>query len=146
VDNTRNLLRFGSPLMFAVLVLVIALGRVGAGDPEGLINDDPPAPGDERQVQQVQIESVDVQLAESFPVQVFVEISGYLPDPCWEPQVPVVQQDGDRFEIEIMAERDPDEVCPQVIEDYSETVALGSMDPGAYVVIVNGVEQSFEVH
>lgn len=131
-------------MLFIVLVLTVLLARVGAGSPDEHGNN--VAPGGERQVEQVTIESVDVRLAESFPVQVFVEVQGYLPDPCWEAQEPFVQQDGNRFEIEIMAERDPNEACPQVIEDYAENVALGSMDPGEYIVIVNGVEQSFEVH
>lgn len=101
---------------------------------------------DDYQVSAVTIETVEVQLAESFPVQMFVEVSGYLPDPCWEPVEPVVEQDGQRFNIEIVAEREADQMCPQVIEPYEKTISFGAMDPGQYLVSVNGVEQAFAVH
>jgi hypothetical protein len=145
VARTSNLLRFGAPLLIGVLVLVLVIARVGAGDSNGT-DDNGADTGDEYQVQAVEIESVDVRIAESFPVQIFVDVAGYVPDPCWKPQEPVVEQDGPRFEVEIVAERKADEMCPQVIESYEHTVSLGSMDPGDYVVSVNGVEQQFEVH
>jgi hypothetical protein len=138
-----NLIRFGLPVLAATFVLIIALamfGREGnASKPNDTTNDTA------YQVQPVTIESVDVRIAESFPVQIFVEVHGYVPDPCWEVQDPVVQQDGPRFEIEIMAERPEGAVCAQVIEPYETNIALGSMDPGDYVVSVNGFEQPFEV-
>lgn len=132
-------------MLIVVLVLVVAIARVGAGrNDDG--GDDLPDPGDEMRVQPVEIESIDVLLAESFPVQVFVEVTGYLPDPCWEPQEPVVREQGPRFEVEIVAERDAGEMCAQAIEPYQHNIALGTMDPGTYVVSVNGTEQEFEVH
>ncbi|MEX2426443.1 MAG: hypothetical protein WD401_06730, partial [Thermomicrobiaceae bacterium] len=90
--------------------------------------------------------SVNVLLAESFPVQVFIEVTGYLPDPCWKPQEPAIREDGARIEVEIVAERNANDMCAQAIEDYQNNIALGTMDPGKYVVSVNGTEQQFEVH
>jgi hypothetical protein len=144
LDSPSKLVRVGAPMLILVLVLIVAIARVGAGDAS---NDDQGQQdsGDEYRVEPVTIESVEVRIAESFPVQIFVEVTGYLPDPCWEPQEPSVEQDGNQFIIEIMAERKVDEVCPQVIENYEHTIALGSMDPGSYVVRVNEVEQAFEV-
>lgn len=143
--NTRSsLLRLGAPIFLATLVLVIALAGTAAGDVED--NDNVASPSDEYQVSEVTIHTIDVLIAESFPVQVFVEISGYLPDPCWNAQEPVVEQNGDRFEVEILGERKADEMCPQVVENYEETVDLGSPEPGVYLVSVNGVEQEFEVY
>lgn len=143
--NTRsNLLRLGAPIFLTTLVLVIALAGTAAGDaqdPDNLAD-----PSDEYQVSEVTIHTVDVLIAESYPVQVFVEISGYLPDPCWNALEPVVEQDGDRFEVEILGEREAGAMCPQVIENYDTTVSLGSPEPGVYLVSVNGVEQEFEVH
>lgn len=142
--KTGNLLRIGAPMLIGVIVLVILIASVGAnGTDSGDTSDGPP--GGERQVERVKIEQLDVRIAESFPVQVFVDVRGYVPDPCWEPQEPVVDEQGPRFEIEIVAERAADEMCAQVIENYETTIGLGSMDPGNYVVAVNGIEQEFEV-
>jgi hypothetical protein len=132
---------WGIPILIGSLILVVAIAKVGATDDD----DDQVSDGD-RLVELVTVENVEVNIAESYPVQVFVRVTGYLPDPCWEAQTPTISQDGNRFEIEIYAERDPDEVCAQVIQDYEETIPLGTMDPGNYVVSVNGVEQSFEVY
>lgn len=138
-----KLLRYGVPILIVVLILAVAIARVGAGDPGE--PDGGAAPDDERQVQEITIEAVDVRIAESFPVQVFIDVTGTMPDPCWEAQEPAINQNGPRFEVEIMAERDPDEMCTQVIEDYQTNISLGSPEPGEYVVEVNGVEQEFEV-
>jgi hypothetical protein len=144
VDSPSKLVRVGAPMLIVVLVLIVAIARVGAGDAS---NDDQRQSdtGDEYRVDPVTVESVEVRIAESYPVQIFVEVTGYLPDPCWEPQEPSVVQDGNQFIIEIMAERKVDEVCPQVIENYEHTISLGSMDAGNYVVRVNEFEQAFEV-
>ena len=139
-----KLMRFGMPVLAGVIVLVIALVRFGGN---GTAGDDPrPEPDNGYLVEKVTIESVEVRLAESYPVQVFVEVAGYMPDPCWEAQPPTVEQDGSRWNIEIVAEREADLICAQVIEPYEEVIALGPVDPGDYLVDVNGVEQTFTVH
>jgi inhibitor of cysteine peptidase len=142
--NRSNLLRLGAPIMIATLALVIALG--GALTTDTSDQNDQADPSNEYEVSEVNVETVDVLLAESYPVQVFVEVTGYLPDPCWEAQEPVTEQNGNRVDIEILAERKVDEVCPQVIEEYRTTIELGTLEPGEWVVSVNGVEQEFEVH
>jgi inhibitor of cysteine peptidase len=139
----NNLLRFGVPIALVAIALIIVLVVFGRGGSAS--SDDTVSPGNDREVQRVEIESVEVQIAESFPVQIFVVVSGYVPDPCWEVQEPVIEQSDQRFEIEIVAERDPDEMCAQVIEPYEESIGLGTVEPGDYVVSVNGVEQSFRV-
>jgi hypothetical protein len=144
MSQTSNLLRFGAPILVVALAVVILIARVGAGNnDEGDV--DHQAPDGERQVEEINIENYDIRLAESFPVQVFVDVEGYLPDPCWEPQEPVIERDENRFVVTILAERDPEEMCPQLIEDYSETIALGNADPGSYTIEINGIEQSFDV-
>lgn len=144
MNSSGRLLRMGVPILIGVLVLIVAIARVGADDSDDPSNGTPP--DDERRVEPITVEAVDVRLAESYPVQVFVEVTGYVPDPCWEPQEPVVSEQGDRFEIEIVAERDPTEICAQAIEDYQSNIPLGSPDPGEYTVAVNGMERTFEVN
>lgn len=145
MKQQRKMLVMGAPILAGVVILVVLIASVGASG-QGSVEHNNTAPDDEFQVEPVKIETIDVLLAESFPVQVFVEVTGQVPDPCWEPQEPVIEQGGNRIEVEIMAERDADEVCIQAIEDYSTTLALGTLEPGTYVVVINGVEQEFEVH
>jgi hypothetical protein len=144
VTRRSKMTRWGLPILAGVLVLTIAIAQVGArnGDTEG----DNSTPGDEYQVERVTIENVDVLIAESYPVQVFVHVRGYMPDPCWEAQPPDITEDGARIDIEILAERKTDEICVQVIQDYEENIALGTMEPGTYTVSINGVEREFEVY
>ena len=143
MNRSSNLLRIGLPMLSLALVLVIAIVRVGSDDTGNGENDTNHE--NARLVEPVSIDSVDIRLAESFPVQAFVEVSGYLPDPCWEPMEPHIVHEGSRFDIEILAERDADEFCPQVIEDYDTSISLGPVDPGDYVVRVNSVEEQFRV-
>ncbi len=131
---------FGAPILVGIIVLAFAIARIGAEDDQG--ND---APDNGLRVAPVTIDSVSVNLAESFPVQVFVLVEGYMPDPCWVPREPHITGHPDGWEIEILAERDPDEVCPQVIESYEETIALGEAESGTYTLNVNGFETEFEV-
>jgi hypothetical protein len=144
MTGSSKLFRLGAPMLIGVLILAVAIARAGAGDPDDASNGDVDV-DDEYRVERVSIDSVDVRIAESYPVQIFVDVNGYLPDPCWNAMEPSVEQDGNRFEVEIVAERKADEMCPQVIEDYEYVIALGSPDPGDYVINVNGVEQAFEV-
>jgi hypothetical protein len=137
MKRNGNVLKLGVPMLVGILALAIAIARFGPSEAAG--NDQmPDDPGGDRQVTEVTIESVDVRIAESFPPQIFVEVRGYVPDPCWEVQQPVIEQDGPRWEIEIVAERDGDAMCAQVIEPYEETISLGPVDPGDYAVSVNG--------
>lgn len=136
--------RWGIPVVAVTIILIVAIARVGAGDDGDDSSGD--VPDGERQVERVTIESVNVNIAESYPVQVFFDVAGTMPDPCWEAQEPSIDEKGARIEIEIVAERDPDEMCAQVIQDYQHNISLGTMEPGDYVVDVNGVEREFEVY
>ncbi len=145
MQRRSNLLTLGIPILLVTVVLVVLIASAGAGD-RAVPDDSTASDGNEFDVAPVTIETIDVRLAESYPVQVFVDVHGYVPDPCWEPQEPVIEEDGNRIEVEILAERDVAEMCIQAIEDYETTLSLGPRDPGEYVISVNGVEQEFEVH
>lgn len=93
------------------------------------------------------IETVDVVLMESQPVQVSVRVRGYLPDSCYVFAGVAQSRNGNTFVIELDMTRtaDDDAVCLQRIEIVEHTVALGSLPPGDYRVTVNGIERSFRV-
>ncbi|MEX2236194.1 MAG: hypothetical protein WEB00_01475 [Dehalococcoidia bacterium] len=123
------------------------------GDPEGSTTSDGPPPCPEETVDendytigQFNVESVDVLIAESFPVQIFVTAAGYFPDGCTELHEVTIDQQGNEFIVTITTRRPADAVCTQAIVEHIESIGLGSPPPGDYTVTVNGVSQEFTVH
>lgn len=90
------------------------------------------------------VESIDIRILESFPVQILVEINGYLPTPCYEITRIEKQREGNTFYIQVMM-KDNGFVCIQVIEPYHEVVTLDvyGLPKGDYHIDVNGVTASF---
>lgn len=91
------------------------------------------------------INSVDVLLLESFPVQAQLEVSGYQTDGCETEVLVDVSQRGRDVQVEIYRVLPPFVMCTMVIVDYEETISLGAFDPGQYRVTVNGVTTAFRV-
>lgn len=92
------------------------------------------------------VEEIDILIAESFPVQVFVVAEGYLPDPCTEIYEISQQREGNTFFITIKTYRAPG-ACIQVIQPFEETISLDvyGLPAGTYTVDVNGVQDSFSL-
>lgn len=93
----------------------------------------------------LQIQSVDVLVAESHPPQVSVKVSGIIPDSCTKAREPEISRDGSRFTITIIGERPTGLACAQVISAYERSIQLGTLDPGSYTVNVNSVSKNFTV-
>lgn len=91
------------------------------------------------------IESVDVLLLESYPVQVQLEVSGYQSDGCETEVFVDVERRGDTVVVEIYRELPPFVACPMVIVDYTDRINLGTFEPGDYRAVVNGVSVEFTV-
>ncbi|HET9201172.1 MAG TPA: hypothetical protein VFO84_09410 [Dehalococcoidia bacterium] len=91
------------------------------------------------------VDSVEVLQLESFPVQISVEATGTLPDGCTEVSNVDVAQDGSQFTVAIETERPTDVACTLQIREHTESVSLGSPEPGDYTVTVNGVSEEFIV-
>jgi len=84
----------------------------------------------------VTVESTEVLLLESYPVQVVLQITGTLPTPCHD-LAHTVADDGTRIDVALSAQSSG-ESCAQVIEPFNERVALGSYAAGARTIWVNG--------
>jgi hypothetical protein len=93
------------------------------------------------------VDAVDVQMLESFPVQVNVLVRGYLQDACTEMGEIRQQFDGSVFTIELTTVRDPNLMCAQVLTPFEQTIPLevAGLPSGAYTLIVNGVTAQFEL-
>ena len=84
------------------------------------------------------IDSMDIVLKESFPVQVELVLTGHLPTPCH--QLRVVAADPDtvgNIEVEVYSVSDPDKMCIQVLEPFEAVFPLGEYTEGNYTVSIN---------
>jgi inhibitor of cysteine peptidase len=92
------------------------------------------------------VEEIDFLTLESFPVQIFVIASGYLPDPCTEISEVLQAREGNTFFITIKTYRSPG-FCIQVLAPFEKTIPLEVYDlpAGTYTVKVNGVQGTFDL-
>ena len=94
----------------------------------------------------VAVDSVQIMIMESFPVQVSAVISGNKSVPCVELLPAAVSRKDSVFNV-VLAETvlGPAESCIAVIEPFETTVSLDvlGLSAGTYTVSVNGVEASF---
>ena len=93
------------------------------------------------------VEKIEIQILESFPVQVNVIVEGYLPDNCTEIDRIMEIRDENTFFINIKTKRPADVFCTQVIRPFEETITLDvdGLKAGVYEVNVNSTIDSFEL-
>lgn len=91
------------------------------------------------------ISEIEVLLAESDPVQVTVEVNGWLPDSCTTHHETHQAQEGNTITIQITTIRPKDFACATVVTEYQEQISIGTLPAGDYTVKVNGMEQQFRV-
>jgi hypothetical protein len=94
----------------------------------------------------IQIDSVDVELLESFPVRATARVTGVVGDGCSE-LLPIEQsRDGNELDISIRRRRPLDAVCPQIAHLFASRIPLeGTFAPGDYTLRVNDASVSFHV-
>jgi len=91
------------------------------------------------------IETVEVNIMESSPPQLSLDIVGYHPDGC---DFPVMEQSeivGDQIYVNIFREVPADTVCTQSIVPYTTTISLGSISPGTYALFVNDFSTELQI-
>jgi inhibitor of cysteine peptidase len=91
------------------------------------------------------IHEVQINIAESFPEQIFVYIKGGLADSCTSFHDLKTERIGNTIKIEVTTERPRDAVCAQVYGYFEKNINLGSdfTRGESYTVDVNGVTQTF---
>lgn len=86
------------------------------------------------------IETVDVVVMESFPMQVALNVTGYIPDGCAAPTEIMQARDGNRVMVRVFRTLPPDVICAAMAAMYQETIPLeGGFTPGTYQFDVNGI-------
>lgn len=94
---------------------------------------------------QAEIESIDILILESFPVQVHVRITGAVGDSCTILEHISPQREASTFVIEVTTKRPVKGICPQMLALLDETVPLdvAGLKAGTYMVDVNGIKDTF---
>ena len=99
-------------------------------------------------VAKADVQSVEIQILESFPVQVNAIARGQLPDAGCTTIAGVSQtRSGNTFTVTLTTTTDANAMCSQVISPFEYVIPLdvSSLLPAQYIVNVNGVEASFEL-
>jgi hypothetical protein len=120
-----------------LVALVAGCGPLRAGEPatDGVIRGE------------ATVEEVDLQIMESFPVQVAAVARGYLSDGCTMIDEVRTSFDAESktFTVTITTVRDADAVCTQALAPFEERIELDvrGLPAGTYTVDVNGVRETF---
>ncbi len=125
----------------ALLLLALALAAVAVAAAGCKPSDD----GQEIEIRLAPIHEVRVNIAESFPEQIFVYIKGGLADGCTTFNAVETERSGTTIDITVTTQRPKDTVATQVYGYFEENVALGiDFTYGEiYTVIVNDQTTSF---
>jgi hypothetical protein len=93
------------------------------------------------------VESIEIRILESSPVQVHVLTKGILTDGCTEIGEIIKEREGNSFHVRLTTVRPADAICTQELAPFEESVPLDvyGLPAGTYTVEVNGVTDSFEL-
>jgi hypothetical protein len=93
---------------------------------------------------EVQIESIEVQVLKSDPVQINAVVTGDLTEACAKLGDSQVRYASNTFQITLLAVSPTDRGCAQVTTPFESTFPLNAIDlpAGTYTVTVNGVSKS----
>lgn len=85
------------------------------------------------------IESAQLLQAESWPVQVRLEVAGVISSACHQVEASVAPPDPEgRIAVEVFEEAIEDEECPSAAQPFRESIRIGEYASGAYEVLLNG--------
>lgn len=147
------MLRITKSLILVCLVIVITAcaGQPGDAvlnrdtDQEKTIGDGnrsplDPVPGEENLSRgSLVIKESHLQIMESYPLQIALDIQGELPSPCHQLRAEVRDPDDQgRIQVELYSLSDPEVICIQVLEPFETNLSLGSYPDGSYTVWLNG--------
>ena len=95
-----------------------------------------------------QVDEVQVQQMESFPVQIRVLVKGNLPDGCTQIDTAArVRREENVFMVMLYTRRPKDAMCTQALVPYEKIIPLdvAGLEAGEFTVNVNGEVQTFKL-
>ena len=99
--------------------------------------------------QNVYVDSIQILILESFPVQVHVKVVGNLPDGCTSIVGSKAEMvDESTFELNIYTERPEDMMCTMALVPFEETIQLDveGLSAGTYTVRGFDLEETFTLY
>ncbi|UGV40122.1 protease inhibitor I42 family protein [Methanococcoides orientis] len=133
---------------FGMTVTVLASGEHdGEDDADG---DDMITDVDDTEyiIRDAMVDDIEIFMMESFPLQVSVSATGYLPDGCTviDEENIEVTRDGNTFNVALKTKRPTDAMCTQALVPFEVNIPLEvyGLEAGVYTVDVNGVTDTFE--
>ena len=96
----------------------------------------------------IYVDSIDIFIQESFPVQVSVQVYGNLADGCTSIQSTEAKYDGnDSFDVHIYTSHPNDVMCTQALVPFEENIPLDvfGLPAGTYTVKVYDLESTFQL-
>ena len=143
-------------LFFICFLFAILLVGCGQNEPEAVEETAVPEVAQETAVPETPVrpeavmgvatvESIEVIILESFPVEIDIKARGSLPNGCTSIEDVSIDRTGTEFNIGISTTQDPEAVCTQQLVAFEETIPLDVADlaAGSYQVNVNGRTGSF---
>ena len=129
-------------LLILVMTACVPVTRVAS------FTDPTPAPQTTQTLtasREAQVESVDIEILKSDPVQINAVASGKLSDACTTLGDSQLHYAANTFQITLWTVSPTDRGCAQVITHFGSTYALNAIDlqPGTYTVTVNSVSKVF---
>lgn len=98
------------------------------------------------EIKAMPIDSFDIQVMESAPPQVSIQVQGSLADACTSLGEIKQSRSGNVIEVTITTVRPKDMMCAQRLEIFSQTIQLeGEFTSGEYIIRVNGNEQTIKI-
>lgn len=141
----------GEEETFIMTVNVLASGEQDDGDTSPVTDGDgnsTDGDGTEYIIRDAVVDDIEILMMESFPLQVSVVATGYVPDGCTviDQENIGVTRDGTTFYISLKTKRPADAMCTQALEPFEVTIPLDvyGLEAGVYTVDVNGVTDTFE--
>lgn len=109
--------------------------------PGGIVTSTPTTPNQEDSSLsrgEVFVDSAQLIILESYPLQIKLAVAGNLPTPCHQLRSKVnAPDDQNRITVELYSLVDPLEICIQVLQSFETEIDLGSYPDGTYTVWLN---------
>jgi|ThiBio_1000_plan_1041568.scaffolds.fasta_scaffold59794_1 hypothetical protein len=141
----RSFSRLTTVLILLVLLGLTAFFAFAVADSGDIADSANPTGEPTMSTVRLQVQTVEVLIAESFPPQIFAHVTAIIPDSCTKAREPEISRDGSTITIVLIGERPDGVACAQIISTYDKSIGLGTLDPGRYTLHVNDVSQEFEV-
>ena len=139
----RNL----TTLLAASLIALLTLSACGAANPTSTPLPQPtPPPNTTAGV--APVDTIEVNVLESNPLQINAVIKGNLPNPCTTITGVTQSRDGYTITLTVNTATETDKACIEVIQPYEQTVTIDTKDltAGTYTVTSNGISTTFELN